>query len=327
MPSSLIAEFNHGLQQRNADIDNLTRLLERVDSSLDSTEPISAELRRELEERAAELQQLQELLSQAGRCQQDYEFTISELKGEEAERGSEEADLAGLIDEAQRQPATAGQRAASLQEELDAARQMIEDASANEIAQQVAIQRLEAQLAEKDDETRRLRYELARLSAATAAPPDGQELPEFTPEISSVSEAVRYAEMHFDRLRFLESAHDSAEGYPYQDPQEVYAAFAILQELAVARASGRPLGQSVETWLGDRGWDYSPRESEATMNEYGSHRRFRDGRHFVELQEHLKLGGGTADKQRYLRIYLRWEEAAGQQLIGHIGPHLPIASD
>ena len=331
---SLIAEFNQGLQQRNADIENLNRLLGNIDSSLDTAEPISAELRGELEERAAELQLLQPLLAQSVRRQQDYQAVILELQGEEAERGSEQADIANIISEArrrdaaQRPPATPGQRAAGLLEELETARQMIEDASATEIAQQLAIQRLEAQLAEKDDETRRLRYELSRLSAENAmTPPPGRELPESAPEIASVAEAVRYAEMRFDRLRFLDSARDSAENYPYQDPQEVYEAFAILQDLAVARASGQPLGKSVETWLGDCGWAYSPRESAATMNEYGSHRRFPDGRKIVEMQEHLKLGGGTSNKQHYLRIYLRWDEAAGQQLIGHIGEHLPIASD
>ena len=324
---SLIAEFNQGLQQRNADIENLNRLLGNIDSSLDTAEPISAELRGELEERAAELLQLQPLLAQSVRRQQDYQAVILELQGEEAERGSEQADIASIINAAARWPGVAGRRAAALAEELETARQMIEDASANEIAQQVAIRRLEAQLAEKDDETRRLRYELARRAAETAAAAPGPELPEAAPEIGSVAEAVRYAEMRFDRLRFLDSARDSAENYPYQDPQEVYAAFAILQELAVARAAGRPLGQSVETWLGDRGWAYSPRESETTMNEYGSHRRFPDGRNIVEMQEHLKLGGGTSNKQHYLRIYLRWDEAAGQQLIGHIGEHLPIASD
>lgn len=324
---SLIAEFNQGLQQRNADIENLNRLLGNIDSFLDTAEPISAELRGELEERAAELQLLQPLLAQSVRRQQDYQAVILELQGEEAERGSEQADIASIINAAARRPATPGQRAAALAEELETARQMIEDASANEIAQQVAIQRLEAQLAEKDDETRRLRYELARRAAETATAPPGPELPEAAPEIASVAEAVRYAEMRFDRLRFLDSARDSAENYPYHDPQEVYDAFAILQELAVARASGPPLGKSVETWLRDCGWAYSPRESEATMNEYGSHRRFPDGRNIVEMQEHLKLGGGTSNKQHYLRIYLRWDEAAGQQLIGHIGEHLPIASD
>lgn len=331
---SLIAEFNQGLQQRNADIENLNRLLGNIDSSLDTAEPISAELRGELEERAAELQQLQPLLAQSVQRQQDYQAVIRELQGEEAERGSEQADIASIINDARRRnetprrPATPDQRAAGLLEELEAARQMIEDASANELAQQMAIQRLEAQLAEKDDETRRLRYELARRAAETAmTPPPGPELPAAVPSIASVAEAVRYAEMHFDRLRFLDSARDSAENYPYHDPQEVYDAFAILQDLAIARASGRPLGKSVETWLGDCGWAYSPRESETTMNEYGSHRRFPDGRKIVEMQEHLKLGGGTSNKQHYLRIYLRWDEAAGQQLIGHIGEHLPIASD
>ncbi len=44
------------------------------------------------------------------------------------------------------------------------------------------------------------------------------------------------------------------------------------------------------------------------------------------MQEHIKIGSGTANEQHYLRIHFCWEAESGQYIVGHVGEHLPIVS-
>ena len=72
--------------------------------------------------------------------------------------------------------------------------------------------------------------------------------------------------------------------------------------------------------------DYSPHESETTMGKFGDDRQFFDPeqRCRVEMQEHIKLGGGVGENNQ-LRIHIIWQEDESKWLIGYIGRHLRTA--
>ena len=92
--------------------------------------------------------------------------------------------------------------------------------------------------------------------------------------------------------------------------------------MAVLRGSGSgSLGQSVETWLANRGFPYSPFESQPTMGKWGNEREFRDGAQVREMQEHMKFRA-DGDPQFCLRIYVQWDDEQLNWVIGHVGRHL-----
>ena len=134
-----------------------------------------------------------------------------------------------------------------------------------------------------------------------------------------------YAEQRFDMLQFLESAHESANGYPYRHPGRVYNAFSALQHIAAQLREG-PLGTSVEKRMleemQNRDFDYTAHESEPTMQKHGDSRWFGG----YQMQEHIKIGSGTADKQHYIRIHFAWVRKENKYIIGHVGEHLPTVS-
>lgn len=140
----------------------------------------------------------------------------------------------------------------------------------------------------------------------------------------SVYLVVQHARENLDNLRFLPNAFRSARKSPFLDRDKLYETLEILDECGQALANGNgTLGMSVENWLGGRSVDYSPFESESTMNKYGDQRVFRDGRRGITMQEHIKLGGGgNHDPQIVMRLHFIWDASEKKWLVGHVGCHL-----
>ena len=158
-----------------------------------------------------------------------------------------------------------------------------------------------------------LKSEIERLKADGVKPVDGEsDAPPDAPK--SVHEAALKANEAFDSLRFFPTAFKSAQDSQYRPASKVYDAFAVLNDCAKARAKG-PLGQSVTSWLEERGVEYAAHESEPT----GNNEDFQRDRTFcgVYMPAHIKMGDGG------LRIHLIWQEDEGKWLIGYVGKHLP----
>lgn len=146
------------------------------------------------------------------------------------------------------------------------------------------------------------------------------------PEFESVYDVVEYARDKFDRLRFFSWAVQLARASVFPRPDEVYRAFQVLSECADERVNGT-LAKDVKEWLRDHGLDYAPSESKTTMGKYGDKRNFFDDekKRHVEMQAHIKLGGGPGQRNT-LRVHIYWDEEESKWLVGYIGLHLPTAT-
>ena len=105
------------------------------------------------------------------------------------------------------------------------------------------------------------------------------------------------------------------------EAQRFYDVLVSLNTCGCERASmqGSSLGSSEHDWVREQGIDFTGRETNATMSQYGNQRRFRDddGK-IVEMQPHIRLGN--------LRVHLCWSHEESSWLVGYFGNHLPIAS-
>lgn len=140
--------------------------------------------------------------------------------------------------------------------------------------------------------------------------------------LDTVAMAVATAGANLPQIRFLPSAHESADDSPYHDPKAVYEALEALQECAAARRQG-PLGQSVADWFGERGVDYAAHLSQTTKGKWGDQYRFLDpdsGERRL-IQPHIRLGT-AGDPVNCLRIHMEWDESAAEWVVGHVGRHL-----
>ena len=321
---NLINEFNAGLIQRDKDVESLNQLISSVDQGLDIEVSIGEELRQELEEREKDLALMRRRLSEAERMQRNYDETLRELSGEEIGRDGEIALISDLLDETQQQTTGPDHRVTKLQQDLAASEQLLQEESDKRETAFQKVHELEAQLDARERQISDLRAQNSELlfALSVARTPAASEPAEDQQELDNVLDAVERASLNFGRLKFLHSAYNSANDYPFQRPDEVYGAFALLQENAIARSQGS-LKKSVEDWMQERGCDYASRESEATMNEHRETRIFGG----VEMQAHIKIGSGTSNKQHYIRIYFCWDADSGRYLIGHAGEHLPIAGN
>ena len=141
------------------------------------------------------------------------------------------------------------------------------------------------------------------------------------PSPVNVAGAVKLAQLEYpDRLHFLPEATKSAADSNYLHPDDVYAAFEALAELAGERAVGS-LGRRVQDWLRERGFDYAAHESQTTMGMYGGERTYRYGGAKIAMTEHIKFGVGP-DPRLHLRIHLWWHDGESRWIIGHVGRHL-----
>ena len=143
-------------------------------------------------------------------------------------------------------------------------------------------------------------------------------------EPRSVSEAVQLAEERLPYMRFLSSAVKSSQQSQFPRPDEIYQAFSAVHSLARDLRRGLAVERAGDR-LRERGVDYVARESHPTMRKHGASRQFRDGERVIEMQSHIRLGGGSGGANT-LRIHLSWDREEGRWLIGHIGRHLRTSS-
>ena len=188
---------------------------------------------------------------------------------------------------------------------------------------------LNTKFRELEDENRRLKrankeLELARRFVHTDVSSLELVNDDVLPDFTSVEDAVRHAQRTLGGLMFLESALNSAMSSQFRRPNDVYRIFEALDKCASElEKNGGELGMSIKQWLKDNhGIDYVPDESPTTMGNYGQQRRFTHEGCTVEMQSHIRLGGGGNDHQRQMRIHLIWSNSRKRWLIGHVGKHL-----
>ena len=188
---------------------------------------------------------------------------------------------------------------------------------------------LEGELESARETMRELRHEnegirkqlgVVTASANGTTPADGDS---GQPSFESVAEAVEWARQ-LRRLRFLPDAMKSAEESSFERPDDVYAAFVLLSQLASLRLTGS-IGMSVEEWLGAVGVDFAPRLGrEGEEARYRPQYLFRVDGERVLFEEHVKFGVGK-DPHHCLRIYMKWDQGKAEWIIGHVGRHLENA--
>lgn len=328
----LVNELTEGLKARDADIANLRLLLEGIEDGTTDSDRIIAELRRELQEREDDVKAISSLLEDARVRAAAAENVATELRRELDLRPTEQADISVIIQESQGNGAEQRTEVIVARETVEKQDKKIEEL-VNETAKlqqqlthaqeeafnnAIHIEELERKLDQNEREFKSFRFSVQDQRGWEGTEPEYDEDP---PAFDSVEDAVVAADQHFDRLRFLNSAFDSAEGYPYQRPNRVYDAFKALQELAVT-PSQESLGMGIKDWMKERDIEYSRHESEATMKKLGQ-TRWIGG---YEMQTHIKISSGTANEQHYIRIHFCWEKESGQYIIGHVGEHLPTVT-
>ena len=196
--------------------------------------------------------------------------------------------------------------------------------------------RFKRQISERDRQIDDLRIENQELHdqidqlnlALSHQDPESVELEEDEqpPEFERVYNVVEYAKDNFESLRFFSRAVELAKASNFPRPNELHEAFQVLNECANKRTTNT-LAKDVKEWLRERGLDYAPSESKTTMGKYGHKRTFFDDekKSRVEMQPHLKLGGGLGHHNQ-LRVHVCWDEDENKWLIGYIGLHLPTAT-
>ncbi len=190
-------------------------------------------------------------------------------------------------------------------------------------------ERLRGDVRRLEDINRRLKAEIEQLNVViqhSATRVQENISDDALEDFNSVEEAVKHAELSLGGLRFLSTALDTARESQFRRPNDVYRAFEALDDCASKLEQG-PLGKSVQLWLKDvHNLVYTPTESVTTMGQYGKEREFTDRGKTVEMQSHIKLGGGGNDPQHQMRIHVLWEESESKWLVGHVGEHLSTAT-
>ena len=166
-------------------------------------------------------------------------------------------------------------------------------------------------------------YERAQRDLEAQRTDAEQEQSELERVAESVAEAVQIADARSgEQLAFLNSAFVSADESQYPLPQRVLEALSALDELGQELQDGRVSVEQIVRTMNARNFECST-ESEDTMRRYRESRRFRDETgQLIEMQKHIKLGGGGGGQDSYLRIHFEWVEDYRQIVVGHVGRHL-----
>ena len=216
--------------------------------------------------------------------------------------------------------------------DMTAADELFDDLQNREIKLQQREVELQAQIRDYKDENDSLRTDNFNLRSQldqyrdTLAYDIGSQLnvQEYTQKFSNVLDVVNKAKNVLSNLRFLPSAGESASESKFPRPNEVWKVFKALDECADARKRGN-IGKDMEEWFYEKGLDYSPHESQATMNKYGRWFYDPDQGERLEMPAHFKLGGGRGGNNQ-LRVHVGWEEHNEMWVVGHVGSHLPTDS-
>ena len=186
--------------------------------------------------------------------------------------------------------------------------------------------RLAGQL--KEAQTKLRTYQQTPAEDQRSNGPEDQTATVVDPSSVTVLETVERAGRDLEGIRFLEtslaSARTVSQGGSFTRTEDLYRLLEVMSECAERRSVGG-LGMGIEDWFSLRGIDYARRESETTLARHGAARVFTDevtGRS-VRMPAHFKLN----DDGFRLRVHVRWDSDTNSWLVGHVGEHLPTASD
>lgn len=138
---------------------------------------------------------------------------------------------------------------------------------------------------------------------------------------SDLEAVLKYCERKCSILEILESAHSSAAESPYRFPSRVARALAALDSV-YGQKFDEALGCDLKSAFRHYGLDYSSWQSESALGKHSSEYQAIYRGKLVNIQPHLKLGGGF-DPQNCLRIYFYVDEENKKVAVAHVGRHKP----
>lgn len=127
----------------------------------------------------------------------------------------------------------------------------------------------------------------------------------------------------------LKSAFKSAKEHKkFRYSRRIMEAFEMMERsMATLRSTaGKNQKLNYEQIFRKNGdFSVANRETGTTMDQFGDHRKFRNGDKLITMGAHIKIGTGTDDE--CARIHFKFDKNTGKILIGHCGLHLPTASN
>ncbi len=190
-----------------------------------------------------------------------------------------------------------------------------------------------ARLDEATEKIRELEAENANLRsnqqvfvAGVVTPVEGGEGEVGAPAISSVREAVRYADGRLKNVEFLPSAHESADDSPFQRPYDVWEAIRDLDEIVDAwriQRDAKGSGGDLIQHLRARGWGKrsSLRISDTTRGKFRSDYEFEYNGQKQLFEPHITIGAG--DPNSCASVHFIFDQQREKIVIAHVGKHLP----
>ena len=171
---------------------------------------------------------------------------------------------------------------------------------------------------------------LLRVSQPEEVEVDGEEIEDES--IHSV--LTKYAEKHSDKFAIAPSAFKSAKNSPFEYPTRVDEALNMMKKsydyirnkARSAQQKTLDYTQTFRQHADGPNFAVANRESPATMRKHGDTRIFKFDGEKIEMQPHIKIGGGHRHPGKILRIHFLFDKKREKFLIGHCGAHLPIAS-
>ena len=197
-----------------------------------------------------------------------------------------------------------------------------------------SIESLQSEILDRNNELRRLEFELESVKHALAKKTDSPSSARecfLTEAARNALKHVRFeggsveqillliGELFPDRVVVLDSAISSARKSSIFRfaPTAYELIFALVTEYWTLLSSGTGNHQAKDVF----GNKFAARESKTLSNEGKGRRTFRYNGENVEMMQHLKIG--TADNAAdTLRIHFHWDAAERLIVIGYCGPHL-----
>ena len=109
-----------------------------------------------------------------------------------------------------------------------------------------------------------------------------------------------------------------------RSPMELYHAIEAIHDIAMkyfkSKEKQQSLGGPLENLFRERGYKYTPHESDTTKNQFAEQRTFLYKDKKLMFEKHITLGGGS--RENCLQIYFEFDEDDKKIIIGYCGPHL-----
>lgn len=205
----------------------------------------------------------------------------------------------------------------------DIAKQDLEDQLLDALARVEALEGERDQLKEDLDAQKAAWAEYQSFMASGDPPAsDAPPKPAEGEVIETVGAAVRRAKEDLDGpLVFLDSAVESADSSPYQNPERVQQLFEALYFVADEwRKNKGSLGRSWGDALAEFGFEYKPRVSETSRGKWGDEYSFHYKGEKRLFEHHITIGAKQADK--CLSVHWYRDDDDRVLVIGHCGRHL-----